>query len=194
MKNSTRYAPLALSLAFLLACGTAQAQLKPPTNSQSKGDWSRGLGIKAAPKPPSTEKGQSPGNKETTLEDVIQEIANCMVPRLPAGWQLAQLEVTELSREGKKREFEAKYSYADSKGMGTAFTPCDQREPALNLYKLNAALDPDKRNWIRATLLISPEGKFELQYDYAKQDIDAGAAPSPAPPAQPDPNYDPTKK
>ena len=56
-----------------------------------------------------------------------------------------------------------------------------QKEPALNVYKLNGALDPDKRNWIRATLVFSKDGKFELQYDYAPaKDGDKGAAPAAA--------------
>jgi len=202
MKNPNLCAPLALSLALMLACGSALAQLKPPAKSQSKGELGSGLGTKAAPPSPAAGKQPSSEAKGTTYEDIVQEIANCMLSKLPEGWQVAQLEVNERSRDGKQREFEASYSYADSKGMGTAFTPCDLREPALNLYKLNAALDPDKRNWTRATLLFSKEGKFELQYDYGKQEGDAGAAPpaaqpaapAAAPPAKPDPNYDPTKK
>ncbi|MBS0337263.1 MAG: hypothetical protein JSS40_10715 [Proteobacteria bacterium] len=133
---------------------------------------------------------------------MVQEIANCVLAGLPPDWQLAQIEVTELSRDGKQREFEAKYLYTGKDGKGAAFTPCNLREPALNVYKLNAAMAPEKRNWIKATLVLSREGKFELQYDYQKKEGDAPAASSAQPaatPAQspapaPDPNYDPTKK
>jgi hypothetical protein len=197
MPNRTRFPLSALSLAFLLACGTAHAQLKPPTKSPLGG----GLGSQRVPKPPAEPKAASP-------DEVVQNIANCVLAGLPPDWQLAQIEVTELSRDGKQREFEAKYLYTGKDGKGAGFTPCDLREPALNVYKLNAALDPEKRNWIKATLVLSREGKFELQYDYAKKDGDAQATPAPtsapAPastPAQapspaptPDPNYDPTRK
>ena len=96
----------------------------------------------------------------------------------------------EIGRDDRKREFEAKYSYAGKDGKNAAFTPCDPREPAQNVYKLNGVLEADKRNWIRATLFLSNEGKFELQYDYPKKEGEADVTPA----AKPDPNYDPTKK
>lgn len=101
---------------------------------------------------------------------------------LPPDWTLAQVEVTELGRSDKQREFEATYSYKDGAGKAAPFVPCDPREPALNVYKLNGALAPAKRNWTRATLVLSKEGKFELQYDYTTRDAakDAAKAASPA--------------
>jgi hypothetical protein len=199
MLNTFRHWRLALPLAFLFACASAQGQLKPPESSSSKGDLGTGLGAKRAPKPAAAEKKPAPETKPQTLDDVVQEIANCVLAGLPADWKLAQIEVIEVGRDSRQREFEAKYSYSGIDGKGAVFTPCDLREPARNVYKLNEALAPDKRNWSKATLVLSKEGKFELQYDYTKPDGDAGApkpdaTPPPKPAAAPDPNYDPTKK
>jgi hypothetical protein len=199
MLKSTLFRRLALPLAFLLACASAQAQLKPPSSTTPKGDLGSGLGGKRAPKPAAAENKPAPETKPQTLDDVVQEIANCILAGLPAGWKLAQIEVIEVGRDAKQREFEAKYSYSGSDGKGAVFTPCDLREPARNVYKLNEALEPDKRNWTKATLVLSSEGKFELQYDYAKADSESGAPKRDAgatgkPTGAPDPNYDPTKK
>jgi cysteine desulfurase/selenocysteine lyase len=70
--------------------------------------------------------------------------------------------------------------------------PGDER--ALNVYKLNAALEPAKRNWTRATLVLSKEGKFELQYDYAAKEADKDAKPAPAPEAKKNARKDTKKK
>ena len=97
---------------------------------------------------------------------MLQSIADCMLAGLPRGWTTAQVQVTELGADGKNREFEAKYFHTVAGGKPVAYIPCDPREPAMNVYRLNGALDADKRNWNRATLTLSSEGKFELKYDY----------------------------
>lgn len=163
---------LALPLALALACGPAYAQLKPPAKSQPKAPLGSGLGTQSAPKPPAEEKAPSG-------DTIVQDIANCMLAGLPPNWKIAQVEVTEIGRDGKQREFEAKYAYVGADDKPVLYTPCDLREPALNVYKLNAALAPEKRNWIKATLVLSSEGKFELQYDYARQEGEAGAGAAP---------------
>lgn len=173
-----------LALALALTLGTAQAQLKAPTKSQSKDGLGSGLGgsspqaapaepPSAAPSPPT-----SPAEKAQTAEEVVQAIANCVLGGLPPDWTLAQIEVREIGRTDRQREFEAFYSYKDAAGKAASFTPCDRREPALNVYKLNAALEPAKRNWVRATLVFSKEGKFELQYDYTAKEADKDAKPA----------------
>ncbi len=164
MKIRTARRSLALAVSVLFCCGAAHAQFKPPTKLQPKDGLGSGIGSQVAPvapKPPA-----SASEEKASAENVVQDIANCVLAGLPPDWTLAQIEVTELGRTEKQREFEATYSFKDSKGKSGPFTPCDAREPALNVYKLNGALDPAKRNWIRATLVLSKEGKFELQYDY----------------------------
>ena len=175
---------LAFPIALALAAGAAQAQLKAPTNTQPREGLGSGLGsgvgspsapTSPAPAPAATT-AAPPGEKTKTVDEVVQDIANCVLGALPANWKLAQIEVRELSRVDNKREFEALYTYQDITGKAAKFVPCDPREPALNVYKLNGALEPEKRNWKRATLVLSKEGKFEVQYDYTEQDAKPAAA------------------
>ena len=156
----------------MLAAGGAQAQFKAPTTTQSKDALGSGVGSSSIPPAPAAGAAapatgaSAADDKTTSAEMVIQSIADCVLAGLPADWNLAQIEVKEIGRDDKQRDFEASYSYLDASGKRGAFSPCDPREPALNVYKLNGALDPAKRNWIRAVLVLSKEGKFELQYDY----------------------------
>lgn len=169
MKKFSAPVLLSLPLALILACGSADAQLKAPASSQPNSPLGSGLYAPAAPVTP-------PAGAETpTAEAIIQEIAGCLVAGLPQDWTRAQIEVVEIGRDGKARDFEAIYSYLGAEGKGARFSPCDPREPALNLYKLNGALSPEKRDWIKATMIFSKEGAFELQYDYPKKDTDSDA-------------------
>lgn len=168
-----------LPVVLALSLGAAHAQLKAPAKPKPKDPLGSGLGLK-----PSETAAPAPAEeKPQTLESVVQEIADCVLAGLPRDWALAQIEVSELGRDGKQREFEARYSYRGADGKSAVFAPCDLRAPAMNVYKLNAALEPDKRNWIRAILMLSKDGKFELQYDYPKKDEEASTAPAPAEPA-----------
>ncbi len=202
MKKPFASVLFAAPLALLLAAGAAQAQFKAPDSSKPRDPLGSGSGLGlslpsgSAPMAPSNT-GAVPApvaeGTPTSGELVVQEIANCMMAGLPTDWTMAQVDVREISRKDKVREFEAIYSYLDGEGKAGAFTPCDQKEPALNVYKLNGALDPDKRNWIRATIVFSKEGKFELQYDYATgKDADKAAAPAAA--AKKDAKKAPAKK
>lgn len=181
MKNTPFSLLLALGLA--LAAGGAHAQFKAPTKSQSKDALGSGIGSSsvapAAPGPaaPAGGTAASPNaDDKASAESVVQKIADCILPGLPADWTMAQIDVREVARKDKERSFEAIYSYLDGEGKAGPFTPCDQKQPALDVYKLNGALEPSKRNWIRATLVFSKEGKFELQYDYAPKESDKPAA------------------
>jgi len=46
--------------------------------------------------------------------------------------------------------------------------PCDARDVAQRVYKLNDFLEPEKRLWKVATLTFTSDGKFEIKYDYLK--------------------------
>lgn len=186
----------AFPLALLFGVGAAQAQLKAPATSPAKDGLGSGLGsglISSPPAPasplpspavsPAATPAPAAAEKTQTGDEVVQEIANCVLAGLPPEWALAQIEVREIGRSEKQREFEAFYSYQDGAGKAAPFTPCDPREPALNVYKLNAALEPAKRNWVRATLVLSKEGKFELQYDYTAKEAGAATAPAAKPAA-----------
>ena len=160
-------------LALLLTSGGVHAQLKAPAKPSSRAPLGSGLYIPPAEPPQSAAPSAEPA---ASVDSLIQDIANCVISSLPPNWVLAQIEVIELGRDEKNREFEAKYSYVGPDGKDVRFAPCDLREPALNVYKLNGALEPSKRNWKKATLVLSSEGKFELKYDYAKDETSAKPA------------------
>ena len=205
MKIRTFAFYLAFPIALVLGAGAAHAQLKAPTKTQPTEGLGSGLGSgmgsPAAPASPAPVPAAAPAagtaspaaERIQTADEVVQDIANCVLGALPPDWKLAQIEVRELGRTDKQREFEAFYSYQDSAGKAATFVPCDPREPALNVYKLNAALEPAKRNWKRATLVLSKEGKFELQYDYTASDAAKDARPA-APEAKKSAKKDVKKK
>lgn len=184
----------AMALGLLLACGIANAQLKIPSDSKPGGGLGGGLHSPASseatapgvtPATPGTAPAETPGaapaEEERSPDSVIQEIANCVLEGLPQDWKFARVKVVELSHDGRERAFEAKYTYVGPDGAEKPFTPCDLRLPGFYLYKLNGVLEPDKRNWKRATLVLSSEGKFDLNYEYDKPETPAAATkPRPA--------------
>ena len=149
-----------LGLALLVTQDCAHAQLRLPSQGG-------GSGLQAAPQPAPKPAAQPEGS---SADKVVQEIANCILAGAPQGWRTAGVEVNELENDGKQRQFEARYFHTGADGKRVELVPCDAREPALNVYRLNSALDPDKRDWVRATLSFTSEGKFELKYDYPKRD------------------------
>lgn len=179
MKNSACRMHFAVTLGLLLACGAAYGQLKAPSSNANPGG-ALGGGLhapagngSAAPAPATP--AAAPAEQERTADAVIQEIADCVLEGLPQDWKFARIKVTELSHDGRERQFEAKYTYVGPDGAEKPFTPCDLRQPGFYLYKLNGALEPDKRNWKRATLVLSSEGKFDLNYEYDKPEPPAAA-------------------
>ncbi len=138
--------------ALWLGTGLVQAQsgLKPPS---------------AKPRPAAKAGEESPG------ERAVEEIFRCLATGLPADWRRAWVVVTELESDGKERRFEGKFYYSlDAAGAKPAtLAPCDAREAAQGVYRLNDFLEPEKRQWKVATLVFLREGgKFELKYDYAR--------------------------
>ena len=188
MKKTLTTWLLAGPLALLLASGAAQAQLKAPATSKS--DAPLGSGIYVPSESPASAPAATSAVPLTEdvrpLDAVVQDIADCMLETLPADWVVARVEVTELSRGGKAREFEAVYVYVGPDGKDKLFTPCDLRTPAVNIYQLNRALEPAKRQWKKASLFIYREGKFDLKYDYDKSEPEKAAdKPAAKPVAKP---------
>jgi len=162
---------------MLMACGVAHAQLRMPSQNQPKGGtgMTTPAPVPAAPAQPAAAAQPAPPKPAAQTEagsdeNVLQNIASCMLVGLPQGWRTAQVQVIQLFFDGKRREFEAKYFYSLADGKPVAYIPCDAREPAVNVYKLNGALELDKRDWNRATLTLMSDGKFDLTYDYPKKE------------------------
>ena len=149
---------LLLALAASVAAGVhAQTETKPaPAKPASKS------AAKSAQKPAAQE--DSDGVK------AVEKIFACVAEGLPKEWRRAWVIVSELSGDDKERSFEGKFFYSlDAAGAKpVALVPCNARETAQGVYKLNDFLDYEKRGWKVATLVFTSDGKFEIKYDYAK--------------------------
>ena len=149
-----------LSLAASLACAFALAG-----HAQLKNDKPAGTGLK--PKP-SAAAPQKPAAEETNAgEKAVEEIFGCIAAGLPKEWRRAWVVVTELGSGEKERKFEGKFEYSlDDAGKDPKpLAPCNAREVAENVYKLNDFLEPEKRQWKVATLTFTSDVKFEINYD-----------------------------
>ena len=152
-----------LSLVASLALAFA-----PGASAQLKNDQPAGTGLK--PKPAAAAP-QKPAAEEANAGDkAVEQIFNCVAAGLPKEWRRAWVVVTELGGDDKERRFEGKFEYSlDAAGKDPkALAPCNAREVAENVYKLNDFLEPDKRKWKVATLIFTSDGKFEIKYDYTK--------------------------
>ena len=76
----------------------------------------------------------------------------------------------EIASSGDERQFEAQYTYTRTleSTRRRGFQPCDATSPAKRVHALNDFLEPEKRQWKRAILTFSSDGKFELKYDYTE--------------------------
>ena len=146
------------ALAGGLALGAnAQGGLKPPA------DQSKPAAAAKTQKKPATAR-DNPGVK------AVEKIFACVAAGLPKGWRRAWVVVSELSGDDKERTFEGKFQYSlDAAGSDPVdLVPCDARDVAQRVYKLNDFLEPEKRQWKVATLTFTSDGKFEIKYDYVK--------------------------
>lgn len=145
-------------LAAALALGAhAQQGLKlPPTQSKQK------AATKTQKKPAA--------DQDNAGVKAVETIFACLAAGLPQGWRRAWVVVTELSGGDKERTFEGKFQYSlDAAGADPVdLVPCDARDVAQRVYKLNDFLEPEKRAWKVATLTFTSDGKFEIKYDFLK--------------------------
>ena len=148
---------LAILAAGLAVGAHAQEGIKPPA-AQSKPT----AATKTQKKPAAAQ--DNPGVEE------VEKIFACVATGLPEGWRRAWVVVSELSGDDKERTFEGKFQYSlDAAGTNPVnLVPCDAREVAQRVYKLNDFLEPEKRQWKVATLTFTSDGKFEIKYDYVK--------------------------
>ncbi len=146
----------ALAAGFALGAN-AQEGLKPPV-AQSKPN----AATKTEKKPAAEQ--DNPGVKE------VEKVFACVATGLPEGWRRAWVVVTELSGDDKERTLEGKFQYSlDAAGANPVnLVPCNARDVAQRVYKLNDFLEPEKRQWKVATLIFTSDGKFEIKYDYVK--------------------------
>lgn len=150
-------AALCASLGFPVA----HAQDKSPATGAPKA---------AKPKPAPDPAPRSSAAEDSAGVQAIEAIFACVAQGLPEGWQRAWVIVTELSATGGERSFEGRFlvSLEPTGDQRWKFVPCNSLDVAQRVYALNDFLQPEKRQWKVATLLFTPEGKFELKYDYTR--------------------------
>ena len=148
---------------------TGPAAPKPSTATKSQSG-------SAKSQKPSAAKPSAPAQSGMTAEEAsagvaaMEEIFACVSQGLPQGWERAWVTVTELSGDSKERTFEGRFqvSLEASGDKRWDFVPCNSRQVAESVYRLNDFLAPEKRGWKVATLLFLRGGKFELKYDYTR--------------------------
>jgi hypothetical protein len=109
--------------------------------------------------------GQAASQAET---EAISAIGECLLEGLPSDWRLAQM-IVELP-EPLAATGSAQYLVArgEIKDRLEPFTPCDVRKPARTLIEIRERQPPERRGWTAARLVLHPDGRFELNYDYPK--------------------------
>ncbi len=149
------------SLVAALACAFALV-----AGAQTKTEKPAGTGLK--PKPAAGAQKKPAAEEANAGEKAVEKIFGCVANGLPKEWQRAWVVITELEHGDKERKFEGKFLYStDRSGKDPQpLKPCDPREVAEGVYKLNDFLEPEKRQWKTATLIFTSDGKFEIKYDY----------------------------
>lgn len=112
---------------------------------------------------PSWALGQAASTPET---ETVTAIAQCMVEGAPEGWQRLYM-VVELAEPGAESG-EVRYLAERNGEERQAYIPCDARRPARLLIAARKQQPPERSGWTGARLVIHPDGKFQLNYDYPK--------------------------
>jgi hypothetical protein len=151
------------SLVAAFACAFALAASAQTTTGKPAGTGLKPKPAAGAQKKPEAEEGNA-GVK------AVEKIFGCVADGLPKEWRRAWVVVTELQQGDKERKFEGQFFYSlDDAGVKpVVLKPCDAREVAEGVYRLNDFLEYEKRQWKTATLIFTSDGKFEIKYDYAK--------------------------
>ncbi len=98
--------------------------------------------------------------------EALGKIAQCLAAGLPGDW--AQAEMTVDLKKADAQEGEARYLVRRklSGGQYEPFRPCDYKAPARAMTDLRKIQPPERAGWTSARLVMFPDGKFEVKYDY----------------------------
>jgi hypothetical protein len=102
--------------------------------------------------------------------NVLQDIAQCLSKGLPPDWRQAEMFVT-LGKPGDESG-NARYTMIRNLSGGEVenFLPCSEHNPAKTFVgEMRKHQAKDKRGWTSARFIIYREGKFDLTFDYPKQ-------------------------
>ena len=99
--------------------------------------------------------------------EVAQEIAKCMLETAPSDWQklFMIIELPEAGAPAGRVRYMATRDFAPDP---VAYTPCDPQVPANLLMEARETQATERRGWTGARLIISRDGRFDLNYDYPK--------------------------
>jgi hypothetical protein len=104
----------------------------------------------------------------TTEQEAITQIAQCMVEGLPDDWVAAHM-VVELASPGAGtggvRYLVARKGAEDQL---EAFMPCDTEKPARMLVALRERQPQDRQGWTSARLVVERDGSFRVNYGFPK--------------------------
>jgi len=124
-----------------------------------------GFGQTAATPDSTPKKPESTASKAEA--QVAQEIARCMVQTAPNDWQRVYM-IVELPEAGAPAGRVRYMATRDFAPEPVAFTPCDPQLPAKLLMESRETQSAERRGWTGARLVISRDGRFDLNYDFPK--------------------------
>lgn len=113
---------------------------------------------------PATGFGQTASKAEA---QVAQEIAKCMLETAPSDWQklFMLIELPEPGASSGRVRYMVTRDFAPDPAP---YTPCDPQVPAKLLMDARDTQAAERRGWTGARLIISRDGRFDLNYDYPK--------------------------
>jgi len=97
----------------------------------------------------------------------VQSIVECLGPGLPAEFKRAEM-IVELAKPGDRTGDVQYVLVRGEPEQLQSFTPCDVKKPARLLLELRERLPVKRRGWNKAHLVVQPDGKFSLNYEYPK--------------------------
>lgn len=110
-------------------------------------------------------------NASEQEKEVLTKIAQCMFKGLPQDWSRAEM-LVELDEKGEEGQGRVAYNMMRnlSGGAYEEFEPCDRNEPAKLMLELKNSQKGDRARWTGARFVLHRDGKFDLTFDYSKQD------------------------
>ncbi|HZQ73094.1 MAG TPA: hypothetical protein VFB08_09275 [Burkholderiales bacterium] len=100
----------------------------------------------------------------------VQSIVECLVQGLPHDWVRAEMTVELAAPGAASGDVEYTAVRRGAEDRRESFTPCDVRKPARTLLDGRKSQAAARRGWTRAVLVVQPDGKFSLNFEYPKKD------------------------
>jgi len=101
---------------------------------------------------------------------VVEAIFGAFAGGLPKSWDRAWVVVAEVRDQAGARDFEVQclYQGPGDDAVGKPISGCDRKAVFENIWSLNGNIPKrEQRFWKSATMKFMPDGKYELNYEYA---------------------------